>query len=629
MERKTPGQFNKNSFYINQISYFLSDYGSPWHGYWTYPITEIECVRYNIMVNTQLFQTLRGALLPSANARNHEGAPAYVLSERHQLAQLAATGCLGHTFYANAEAQLDAVRALAASVEPAFVAKTALYARQAGYMKDMPALLAATLSVRDVALLAQVFGRVIDNGKMLRNFVQIMRSGAVGRKSLGSRPKKLVQNWLLNATEAQLLNAAVGAQPSLADVVKMVHPKPVEAWRTAWFAWLIGRPYDEAALPPMTAAFERFKREIGGGAKIDGSVAKDAASDAAAGETRDAAGARPQGSARTNAGADGHNVTASGNDGAGIQNDAALEVPAVPFQMLTALELNTAQWARIASTGSWQMLRQNLNTFARHGVFEVKGMAEQIAARLRDPRAIAKARVLPYQLLSAYKAAGEAVPVVVRDALQDAMEEALANVPAFAGRVVVCPDVSGSMSSPVTGHRGSATTSVRCIDVAALMAAAVLRKNSAARVLPFEERVVTKLKLNTRDSVMTNAQALASIGGGGTNCSAPLALLNKERAEVDLVILVSDNESWVDANRRGATQTMREWEALKQRNPQARLVCIDIQPYGTTQANERRDILNVGGFSDAVFKMIDLFTQDRLGAEHWVGEIEKISLTAQ
>jgi len=117
------------------------------------------------------------------------------------------------------------------------------------------------------------------------------------------------------------------------------------------------------------------------------------------------------------------------------------------------------------------------------------------------------------------------------------MELAIGNVPRFEGRVVVCPDVSGSMSSAVTGHRGSATSSVRCIDVAALVAASILRKNPAARVLPFEQAVV-QLSLNARESVMTNAQALAKIGGGGTNCSAPLALLNKERASVDLVILV-------------------------------------------------------------------------------------------
>jgi 60 kDa SS-A/Ro ribonucleoprotein len=95
------------------------------------------------------------------------------------------------------------------------------------------------------------------------------------------------------------------------------------------------------------------------------------------------------------------------------------------------------------------------------------------------------------------------------------------------------------------------------------------------------------------------------------------------------VILVSDNESWVDATRRGATQTLREWEVLKKRNPQARLVCIDIQPHGTTQAAERHDIMNVGGFSDAVFAVMASFAEGKTGPEHWVGEIEKVSFAAQ
>ncbi|MDZ7866102.1 RNA-binding protein [Acidovorax sp.] len=517
------------------------------------------------MVNTQLFQTLRGTLMPTANALNEAGGAAFLPSPKHQLAQLAATGCLNNTFYTKAESQLDTVLSLASEVDPVFVAKTAVYARRAGHMKDMPALLAASLAQRDVGLLTQVFGRVIDNGKMLRNFVQMLRSGAVGRKSLGTRPKKLVQQWLLSATEAQLLNASVGTTPSLADVVKMVHPKPAEAWRAAWFAWLIGRPYDTAALPPLTQSFERYKR------------------------------------------------------------DRAAEVPDVPFQMLTALDLDTQAWARIAERGSWQMVRQNLNTFARHGVLALPGVADAVAAKLRDPQAVAKARVLPYQLMAAYTAAGPEVPTVVKEALQDAMELALANVPQFAGRVVVCPDVSGSMGSPVTGYRKGATTAVRCIDVAALVAAAVLRKNADARVLPFETKVVS-LQLNPRDSVMTNASKLAAIGGGGTACSAPLALLNQEKARADLVVLVSDNESWADTARGRSTATMQEWAQFKSRNPAARLVCIDIQPCATTQAQERADVLNIGGFSDEVFTLLALYAAGGLGADHWVGVIEETAI---
>lgn len=100
------------------------------------------------------------------------------------------------------------------------------------------------------------------------------------------------------------------------------------------------------------------------------------------------------------------------------------------------------------------------------------------------------------------------MPAEVREALQDAMEIAPENVPAIAGRVVVCPDVSGSMPSPLTGHRKGSTTAVRCLDVAALVAAALVRKNRDADVLPFSDDVVPA-RLNPRDSVMTNAKVLA------------------------------------------------------------------------------------------------------------------------
>jgi 60 kDa SS-A/Ro ribonucleoprotein len=222
------------------------------------------------------------------------------------------------------------------------------------------------------------------------------------------------------------------------------------------------------------------------------------------------------------------------------------------------------------------------------------------------------------------------IPQEVCNALQDAMEVATDNVPEFEGKVYVFPDVSGSMQSAVTGHRKGSTSAVRCVDVAALVAATVLRKNPTAEVIPFETNVVS-VKLNVRDSVMTNAQKLASLPAGGTNCSAPLQLLNKQRAAGDLVIYVSDNESWIDAPHYGrfggsATQTMKEWSQFKNRNPKARMVCIDIQPYGTVQAKEQGDILNVGGFSDQVFDVIAEFGRGELNAGRWVRLIEEVIL---
>ena len=516
------------------------------------------------MANKNTFRSFVGKLLPHSDAVNAAGAPAYALSAKHALAQYAVTGCFNSTFYAEAEAQVATVVDLAYAAPPEFVAKTAIYARERGYMKDMPALLCAVLSIAEPALCAATFPRVIDDAKMLRNFVQVMRSGVTGRKSLGTQPKRLIKNWLAARSEEILFRSSVGQSPSLADVIKMVHPTPANDARRAFYGYLLDRKHQAEHLPRVVQELEAFKA------------------------------------------------------------GASSSLPDVPFQMLTALNLSEDQWATIAENAGWQMTRMNLNTFARHGVFKRRSMAPLVASRLRDASAIRKARAFPYQLLAAYRSCDEAVPGSIKEALQDAMEHAVDNVPAVKGKVYVLVDVSGSMSSPITGHRKGATTAMRCIDGAALVAAAILRKNREAEVIPFEQKV-RKLSLNARDSVMTNAQRLASIGGGGTNCSAPLEWLNQRKAKGDLVVFVSDNESWVDAQR-GSTAVMSEWQSFKSRNPNARLACLDFVPNATTQAAEREDILNIGGFSDAVFDMLALFSTGQLQAEHWVGEVEKVAI---
>jgi 60 kDa SS-A/Ro ribonucleoprotein len=211
------------------------------------------------MANKTLFQSLRGALLPKADTTNDAGGPAYALSPKHSLAQYAVTGCLNSTFYASADDQLQKVLNLVKDVDAGFIAKTAVYAREKGFMKDMPAVLCAALSVKDARVLRTVFDRVIDDGKMLRNFVQVLRSGVVGRKSLGTVPKKLVQRWLETRTDEQLFRASVGNAPSLADLVKMVHPKPGNASREALYGYLLGRPHQAGALPEIVKQFEAFK----------------------------------------------------------------------------------------------------------------------------------------------------------------------------------------------------------------------------------------------------------------------------------------------------------------------------------------------------------------------------------
>jgi 60 kDa SS-A/Ro ribonucleoprotein len=501
----------------------------------------------------------------ASNTVNNAGGQAYKLSDKAALAQYAMTGCFNGTYYTSDKDQLQKTLELAAKVPPEFLAKLAVYSRQKGLMKDMPAVLAALVASRQPELLPQIFSKVVDSPKMLRNFVQVIRSNVAGRKSLGTRPKKLIQAYLDGLNDEQLLKADVGNDPSLQDIIKLVHPKPSNKNRNAMYAYLLDKEYNKEDLCGLARQFEAFKKGMKG------------------------------------------------------------EIPDVPFQMLTALPLTNEHWKKIASNATWNQIRMNLNTFARHGVLEDSKLVSALAEKLADPAQVRRSKTFPYQLFTSFQNIDSTVPTKLNIALQKAAEVACENIPEINGKVYIMVDVSGSMSSPVTGYRGTTSSKMRCIDVAALVAAAILRKNPEAVVMPFDTSV-HNAKMNPMDSIMTNANYLAKFGGGGTNCSLPLEQLNRMGAKGDLVIYVSDNESNMDSGRYNSTATMNAWQNFKKRNPNAKLVTIDIQPSHTTQAHDRADILNVGGFSDQVFDVIAKFIELGNNKDLWVQTIESVQI---
>lgn len=521
-------------------------------------------------MNRTVFSTVTTA--PAANAVNAAGGAAYSLPAQERLATLAAVGTFGSGFYTGADQQLADVLMTAVQCDPKFVAQCAVYCRKQGKLKDMPALLTASLLVRGDAgrqWAEAIFPQVIDNGKQLRNFVQIIRSGVVGRKSLGTAPKRMIRNWFASRTPSQIWYQSIGTSPTMADVIKLARPVPTTESYSALYSHLIGKLEIDSKLPEEFHALKRW---------------------------RESGGSVPKG---------------------------------VPWETLVSHAATEAHWVDIAHGCTWTQLRMNLNTFGRHGVYKKPLYVSNLAQRLADPVAIRKSNILPYQLLVAYQNSTE-VPVELRNALQAAMEVACENVPALGLRVVVCPDVSGSMNAPVTGSRGTATTAARCIDVASLIASALARKNPNAVILPFSNGVFASHGVNAFDSIMTNSDRLARLGGGGTACAAPLGYMNANGIQADLVIYASDNESWQQYNgaRGGNTQgtdVAQQWLKFKRRNPKAKLVCIDLAVNPTVQISTDRDVLNIGGFSDDVFTQIEKFARGDLTAASWssiIGAVE-------
>lgn len=536
------------------------------------------------MANSTLFSSSKSRL-PRADSHNEAGGRAYRLAPKQALAQIAATGCFNGTYYANASAQLDEVLSLINQInDDTFLAKLAVYAREKAYMKDMPAALLVALSSRDTELTHQIFDRVIDNGRVLRTVFQMVRSGQFGRKSLSSSLKRAFARWLNEASVGKLLSASIGNNPSLRDVLRMARPVPTDNERRALFGWLTGKevgkwaPATEADLPTAVKSLLAYRE----------------------------------------------------SDSAIEQAEIASE-PNVRWDLLADAANGPKVWKAIARQMGPQALRMNLNTLLRHDVLEDRDMVDEVAVRLADEDAIRRSRQFPYQFLAAYLNADNGVPMAIKQALHQAAEIACGNIPVLPGPVVIGLDTSGSMTMPVTGWRGrGATSRVRCVEVAALFAAAILRRNPDSIVIPFDTQAYNA-RVDSGDTILSLSERLAQFGGGGTNCSLPLREANSTFRERKFAgcVLVSDNESWVGSGRYGSTGVMTEWQNFVKNqkrlgNDSAKLVCIDIQPYGSSQAPERSDILNIGGFSDAVFKVVSGFLSD--DADRFVSEVESVLL---
>ena len=504
----------------------------------------------------------------ASNCVNEAGGKAYSLSDEAAFAQYLVTGCLNDTFYASADDQMAKVQALAASCSSDFLAKCAVYGHEVAKMKDMPAYCLAVLTARyENDLLRKTFPRVVTNSKMLTNYVQMIRSGVTGRKSFGTVAKNLISDWITAKNGDQLFNASVGVSaPSLEDVIKMVHPKAKNPEQNAIIGYLLGKEHSVDNLPVRVQQYEAFKKNPVG------------------------------------------------------------EVPSVDFRLLSNLTLSEDNWKALAKTMSWNQLRMNLNTLGRHNVFNDKSCVEAVAAKLRDEKEVVKNNAFPYQLMTTFNNAE--VPSEISNALHDAMEIATRNVGKIGdGSVTVCVDISGSMDNPVTGYRPGATTVTTCRDVAALVGSVVLRNNDNGKVIAFHTDAI-EAKLNARDSVMTNSKKLRELPSGGTDCACAMRLMNDNNYDSKVVIFVSDNMSWIDyygsgysASSRG-TGLAHEWSKYKARVKGAKLILIDIQPYSSTQVSDSKDVLNIGGWSDSAFEVIQKFLNNEGG--HFV---ETISAT--
>jgi 60 kDa SS-A/Ro ribonucleoprotein len=497
---------------------------------------------------------------------NSEGAPAFSLKGKELLVSLAVNGFLNGTFYKSADQVVDNLKDAVNNVSPEFAAKTAIYARKKGAIKDAPAYIMAQLSTsQNMPLVSRTFGKVINNGRMIRNYVQVIRSGKVGRKSLGSGPKRLVKNWIMTRTDEQLLYDSIGNDPSLKDLILLSHPKT--KGRDATFKYILGHKVENREeLPRIVLELENARQ---------------------------------------------------GN-------------PNVDWELLASLDFRLVDniphlpetfWNFWATKCSWTTLRMNLNTLERNGVFKVLSNVNLIAKRLADKDEIVKANPFPFQIYAAYANQNNLPPAIVRSlkkAFEISMKAFNMALPSFG---VILIDESGSMASPVTGFTGRKDSSNTCSEVAALFGACFAKNIHSPRIFSFDTGI-REHNVSVTDDPLAFARGFK--GGGGTDTKLALTTVLNMPVIPDFIYLVSDNEGWVGEGR--YTNSNELMKKIIKMNPNIKIVLHNLVPGTTTPKSSNKNVMNIGGFTNEIFENIVAFVNNENSVTKMIQEIEGIIL---
>jgi 60 kDa SS-A/Ro ribonucleoprotein len=511
-------------------------------------------------MNTKTFASARS----KPNSVNEAGAPAFKLKGKENLVMLAMNGFLNGTYYNSGDALVEKLQEAIQGVDPIFAAKTAVYAKQNGAIKDAPAYILAALSKGSaMEAVKKAFPRVITNGKMLRNYVQVIRSGKVGRVSLGSSPKKLVKRWIENRSDIQLLNDSIGNDPSLKDLILLSHPK-FEGSKNAVAKYILG--------------FDTAKSRI----KILSELRR----------------------ARN-----------------GKNADWSL-LAKLDFRHMDNIEtLPVEFWNEWLQNCSYHALRMNLNMLNRKGAFNDSSIVKIVANRLVDREEIIKANQFPFQYFSAFKAA-DGIPVSIMKALQTAFEISMEtySVGEMPSKGSIYIDRSGSMNQPVTGYTGKKDSTVMCTQAAALFGAMMARSVENPYVGTFNSSL-NEVKYQTYSNPLTFADKLHNGGATYTKLCFEHALKHNP----DFVYVISDNEAWVDERYDDNSNTLIK-QLIKQ-NPNIKIVLHNIVMGNHTVApTNNRNVLNIAGFTPSVTEQITKFIQGENSAEKMISEIEAVVL---
>ncbi len=280
--------------------------------------------------------------------------------------------------------------------------------------------------------------------------------------------------------------------------------------------------------------------------------------------------------------------------------DGELKTPETWEVAISGKGSTAENWNEIAPKMGLMALLRNLRNFEEKGAEAALKIAY---AALRNKEHVQKSKILPFRFLSASR---EVSRSATRDALMDALDLSVANMPRLNGSVAIYADTSGSMSTPV-----SKKSKVSCVDVATLMAAMaahLVEDGNDYEGCAFATEVA-KVPISKRDSILTNQKRIHEANTNGWGTDAWKIFKHLGNTKRDIVMIFSDMQCYNTSN--GSQSLASMWKHYKREvNPNAILVSVDLSAYGSLQFPQNEpDVILLGGFSESIFKLISAYQE--------------------
>lgn len=259
-------------------------------------------------------------------------------------------------------------------------------------------------------------------------------------------------------------------------------------------------------------------------------------------------------------------------------------------------ELKGAAWKDLLTENKLGYLALLRN--CRNIMEQAKDCKHLLCAQLVDEIAIKKSLVFPFQINTAIGVMQENnADRQVMSALVAALDISLNNVPKFDGKTLVVVDGSASMAG-------------KPIDIASILAA-VLYKSNDADLMVFSDNAKYISPIFTDSCYSIADKIKTSIRSAGTNFNA----IFEEAAKVQYarIIILSDMQGWIGHHT--PTATFERWKKASGANPF--IYSFDLAGHGTLQLPEQK-VFCMAGFSDKIFKIMELLEQDKNALVHTI-----------